>query len=129
MHLHKIELEAFRKQPQNEVNALRVNFKLYQSPLKYEILETNWTPPGAPEGFEPVDKKEIDWENTKYLDTKSWLVNLGDGPIRTTALEGSDEYKNKEQIWLSYITNTVAYRVAIDEFTEKYFQEAIEDAS
>ena len=44
MHLHRIEIEAFRKQPDNEVNSLRMTLSLYQSPMKYTILEENYVP-------------------------------------------------------------------------------------
>ena len=60
MHLHRIEIEAFRKQPDNEVNSLRMTLSLYQSPMKYTILEENYVPEGAPEDFEPVDRKEYE---------------------------------------------------------------------
>ena len=128
MHLHRIQIESFRKQPENEVNAIRATLSLYQSPMKYTIVEENYVPPGAPEGFEPVDRKEYDWDNTKFLDKKSWLINIEEAS-RITALEGTQEYMKQEKLWTAWATNTPQYLSAIQYFHENYFQESQEDAS
>ena len=128
MHLHRIEIEAFRKQPENEVNSLRMTLSLYQSPMKYTILEENWTPEGAPEDFEPIDRKEYDWDSTKFLHKISWIANLKEG-YRTTAEEGSEEYRRHYTQWVSWMTSMPNYRAAIQYFHENYFQESQEDAS
>ena len=128
MHLHRIEIEAFRKQPENEVNSLRMTLSLYQSPMKYTILEENYVPEGAPEDFEPVDRKEYDWDNTKFLHKISWIANIEEGH-RTTAEEGSEEYNEHYNQWVLWMTNMPAYFSAVKYFQENYVQESQEDAS
>ena len=128
MHLHRIEIEAFRKQPDNEVNSLRMTLSLYQSPMKYTILEENYVPEGASEDFEPVDRKEYDWDSTKFLHKISWIANIEEGH-RTTAEEGSEEYNEHYNQWVLWMTNMPAYFSAIRYFQENYVQESQEDAS
>ena len=96
--------------------------------MKYTILEENYTPPDAPEDFEPVDRKEYDWDSTKFLHKISWVANIEEGH-RTTAEEGSEEYQQQYNQWIIWMTNMPAYFAAVNYFQENYMRESQEDAS
>ena len=97
MHLHRIEIEAFRKQPDNEVNSLRMTLSLYQSPMKYTILEEEvyWkpTPPDYMDGIEPH------WNKIRTLVLNSSNQFVPKEPLKFDLTKGSPFQKQLQEVY------------------------------